>query len=63
MKERGDDTTDSRTRVRRGRDGTTVDYYYDDGTGYEIYNPDEEEDEAKDKDVNENGALTREKTY
>ena len=29
----------------RGRDGRASRYYYDDATGYEVFNPDEEEGE------------------
>lgn len=44
MRERpGDDTTDAPAGSRAEPDGKPGNYYYDDGTGYEVYKPEDEE--------------------
>lgn len=43
----GDDTTETGARVRRKRG--PGDYYYDDGMGYEVYTPDDEDVETSDE--------------
>ncbi|MCA1593197.1 MAG: hypothetical protein LC754_11205 [Acidobacteria bacterium] len=40
-----DDTTETPDGSRAGRGRATGGYYYDDGTGYEIYRPEEDKDE------------------
>jgi hypothetical protein len=48
VNERRDDTTKPETESRPAREPGR--YYYDDGTGYEIYRPEEDEDEAEPDD-------------
>ena len=45
MSQRRDDTTDAPERARARRERAPGDYYYDDATGYEIYDPAQDEDE------------------
>ncbi len=58
MRERpGDDTTDAAARSRVEREGKPRNYYYDDGTGYEVYQPEDDDnagtrdDEADDEET------------
>jgi hypothetical protein len=56
MSERRDNTpepADAPTRRRAPPEDATGSYYYDDGTGYEIYNPDadKEEEDTTDDDA------------
>ncbi len=52
MSERRDDTTEPAQRgdTPPEREGRPQNYYYDDGTGYEVYDPaqDEDDEEAAD---------------
>ena len=53
MSERRDDTTEPGERdAPPARERAPQNYYYDDGTGYEVYDPaaDEDEDETNDKE-------------
>ena len=45
MSERTDDTTEGAAGSRRERERAPGSYYYDDATGYEVYRPEEDEDE------------------
>ncbi|HEV2763184.1 MAG TPA: hypothetical protein VGV38_09330 [Pyrinomonadaceae bacterium] len=45
MSERTDDTTEGSAGSRPERERADGSYYYDDGTGYEVYRPEEEDDE------------------
>lgn len=51
MSERIDDTTERDEPSRTEREREPGSYYYDDATGYEIYDPakDDEEEEEKDE--------------
>lgn len=52
MKERAPDDTpkpDPPPQRERGRE--PGDYYYDDGTGYEIYQPDDEDEDDNDNET------------
>jgi len=49
MSERRDDTPEQDETSRTERERKPGSYYYDDSTGYEIYDP-SEEDEDKDED-------------
>lgn len=48
MSERRDDTTERAGESRRRENGARAkgDYYYDDGTGYEPFDPKDDDDEA-----------------
>ena len=48
MSERRDDTTEEGRPS--GKERAPGSYYYDDATGYEIYDPEEEEEEGEDKE-------------
>lgn len=49
MSERRDDTTQPGERdAPPESERAPQNYYYDDGTGYEVYNPDEDDDETED---------------
>ncbi len=52
MSERRDETPESAPPTSAPeREGTPRSYYYDDGTGYEVYDPDrDEEDTGQDDD-------------
>jgi hypothetical protein len=50
MSERRDDTTEQDEPSGDERERPTISYYYDDATGYEIYNP-EEDDEEDEEDL------------
>ena len=50
MSERTDDTTEGAAGSRPEPEREPGGYYYDDGTGYEIYRP-EEDDDGDDGDV------------
>ncbi len=49
MSERTDDTTEGAAGSRPEREGEPGSYYYDDGTGYEVYRPEEDEDAPEDE--------------
>ena len=51
MSERRDDTPEQDEQSRTEREGKPRSYYYDDSTGYEIYDPtkDNEEDEEDER--------------
>ena len=50
MSEQRDDTTDGATpSPARSEPETAGSYYYDDATGYEIYNPSDEDEEDADE--------------
>jgi hypothetical protein len=54
MSERRDDTTEPGERdAPPERERTPRNYYYDDGTGYEVYDPAEDEDEPDTGDAGE----------
>jgi hypothetical protein len=54
MSERRDDTTQpGEPGAPPEREREPQNYYYDDGTGYEVYNPDEDDEET------ENGKQSR----
>ncbi|HVF86985.1 MAG TPA: hypothetical protein VM866_05315 [Pyrinomonadaceae bacterium] len=48
MSKRRDDTTELEPESHREREGESRSYYYDDGTGYEVYDAEaiEEEDDG-----------------
>ncbi len=49
MSERRDDTTEPDERdAPPARERAPRNYYYDDGTGYEVYDPSKDEDDAED---------------
>ncbi len=51
MSERRDDTTEHiEPDATPERERTPRSYYYDDGTGYEIYDPTQDEDATEEKD-------------
>jgi len=58
MSERRDDTTDAQERAPARRERAPGDYYYDDATGYEVYDPAQDEDEADESNA-ERDAATR----
>lgn len=45
MSQRRDDTTDTQQRAPTKRERAPGDYYYDDATGYEVYDPAQDENE------------------
>ncbi len=45
MSKRQDDTTELEPESHREREGESRGYYYDDGTGYEVYNPETSDEE------------------
>ena len=45
MSERRDDTTERDEPSRKERERQPESYYYDDATGYEIYDPSQDDDE------------------
>ncbi|HEY0100622.1 MAG TPA: hypothetical protein VGB76_16875 [Pyrinomonadaceae bacterium] len=48
MSERQDDTTEPRERdAPTERESRPQNYYYDDGTGYEVYDPAQEEEDEE----------------
>ena len=54
MSKRRDDTTELEPGSHRAREGESRSYYYDDGTGYEVYDAEaieEEDDEVEDADA------------
>ena len=52
MSERRDDTTEHGERdAPPARERAPQNYYYDDGTGYEVYDPAADEDEPDDGDA------------
>lgn len=54
MSERRDDTTEPRERdAPPERERAPRNYYYDDGTGYEVYDPANDEDEPGENDAGE----------
>lgn len=55
MSERRDDTTEpgERADAPPTRERAPRNYYYDDGTGYEVYDPSEDEDETDAGDAEE----------
>jgi hypothetical protein len=56
MSERRDDTTEPDERdAPPTRERAPQNYYYDDGTGYEVYDPAEDEDEPDGSDAGEAG--------
>ena len=50
MSKRRDDTTEPEPESRRERESEPRSYYYDDGTGYEVYDPETSEEEDDDGD-------------
>jgi hypothetical protein len=66
MSERRDDTTEpgERDDARPAPERAPRNYYYDDGTGYEVYDPAEDEDEPDGVDAEEaaDGGDTEEAT-
>lgn len=50
MSEHRDDTTEQDEPSGDERERQPISYYYDDATGYEIYNP-EEDDEEDEEDL------------
>ena len=61
MSERRDDTTERDKQSRAERDRQHGSYYYDDSTGYEIYEPtkDNEGDEDEAENENDEGAVEK----
>lgn len=53
MNERRDDTTEPGERADAPTERAPHSYYYDDGTGYEVYDPLEDEDETDAEEVEE----------
>jgi hypothetical protein len=51
MSQRRDDTTDEQQRAPAKRERAPGDYYYDDATGYEVYDPTQDQDEADEDGV------------
>lgn len=50
MSERRDDTTEPAPESLRERESESRNYYYDDGTGYEVYDPEASEEETEEED-------------
>ena len=50
MSERRDDTPEQREPSRHEREEKPGSYYYDDSTGYEIYDPSKDEEDETDED-------------
>jgi hypothetical protein len=48
MSERPDDTTQTNDGSPPERERQPQNYYYDDGTGYEVYRPETDEEERED---------------
>ncbi|HEY0081144.1 MAG TPA: hypothetical protein VGB61_00030 [Pyrinomonadaceae bacterium] len=65
MDERRDDTTQpgERDDAPPARERTPQNYYYDDGTGYEVYDPatedEDEPDESDDAEADDDDAMRR----
>ena len=54
LSERRDDTTEPDERApQEERERTPRNYYYDDGTGYELYDPAKDKDDEDDEDERE----------
>ena len=51
MSERGDNTPETGEGAQRER--ARGGYYYDDSTGYEVFHPEDDEEETADGDVDE----------
>ena len=51
MSERRDDTTEQDEPSRKESERKPGSYYYDDATGYEIYDPAQETDEDEDDEI------------
>jgi len=58
MSERRDDTTEPDENAAAGRERAPQNYYYDDGTGYEVYDPAQDEGEADGGNEKEAEALS-----
>ncbi|HEV2913936.1 MAG TPA: hypothetical protein VGX92_11710 [Pyrinomonadaceae bacterium] len=60
MSEHGDDTTERDAPSPAPSEPEPGRYYYDDATGYEIYDPSkDDEGEGEDDDATENGSVVR----
>ena len=51
MSERRDDTTEPAPESLRERESESRNYYYDDGTGYEVFDPEASEGDAEEEDA------------
>jgi len=51
MSERRDDTTEADENAADERERAPQNYYYDDGTNYEVYDPDKDEEEGTERNI------------